>query len=97
MVTLVTTELAPEVQMRPPEVMKVSKRDFNWPFKLSHVLQDGNLRTKFPMPSRLKDCSLMTLGKKKMPADPYGYHVQWVPYERLSTMFDSLDDIPPMV
>ena len=65
MVTLVTTELAPEVQMRPPEVIKVSKRDFNWPFKLSHVLQDGNLRTKFPMPSRLKDCPLMTLRKEK--------------------------------
>lgn len=52
MVTLVTAELAPEVQMRPPEVMKVSKRDFHWPFTLSHLLQDGHQRTNFLMPFR---------------------------------------------
>ena len=91
-------EFAPEVQMQPPEVMQVTKR-----FLLPHLRsrQDGHQQPNqssdvlLPVGRPVDDYGrlgpVMTLEKKKVPAQK---PMQWMPYEKLSTMFDDWGRVP---
>ena len=91
-------EFAPEVQMQPPEVMQVTKR-----FLLPHLRsrQDGHQQPNqssdvlLPVGRPVDDYGrlgpVMTLEKKKVPAQK---PMQWMPYEKLSTMFDDWERVP---